>query len=466
MGSALVLLAHSFFLRSDAKQLERSKPYAPMTTLLAAAILREAGHDVSVFDATFCHGPDDFEAVLDDLKPSVLLLIEDSFNFLTKMCTENRRSDALAMIGAARARGWRVGVNSPDAVDHPLRYLEAGADAVLTGEGEFAAEEFVRGTDETLGRIPGLILGGPNGGLCRTPARLNRPNLDNLPFPAWDLVDAASYRRAWTAGHGYFSWNAAASRGCPFGCNWCAKPTFGRRYNHRSPASVAEELRRLKEDIRPDHVWFADDIFGMTADWVGDFANEAIRRDAVIPFTMQSRVNLITQPVASALREAGAQEVWLGVESGSQRVLDAMDKGSNVETARVATQNLKREGIRACWFLQLGYPPEDWEDILLTRDLVREEAPDDIGVSVAYPLPGTVFHERLAAELGTQRNWRDTGELAMLFQGAFDTAFYRMVRDALHLDVELRRSDQSDWADLAVKAPLHRLAPVTIRVSA
>ena len=462
----MVLLAHSFFLRSDAKQLERSKPYPPLTTLLAAAILREAGHEVRLFDPTFSDGQDAFEAVLDGMAPSVLLLLEDNFNFLTKMCTENRRSDALAMIGAARARGWRVAVNSPDAVDHPLRYLEAGADAVLTGEGEFSANDFVRAADDTLGQIPGLILAEPQGGLRRTPARLNRPDLNALPLPAWDLADADSYRRAWTTAHGYFSWNMVASRGCPFGCNWCAKPTFGRRYNQRSPASVAEELRQLKHEIGPDHVWFADDIFGMTADWIGEFADEVIRRDAVIPFSMQSRVNLISQPVASALRAAGAKEVWLGVESGSQRVLDAMDKGSHVDTARVATRNLKREGIHACWFLQLGYPPEDWGDILLTRDLVREEAPDDVGISVAYPLPGTPFYERLAAELGTQRNWRDTGDLAMLFQGTFDTAFYRMVRDALHLDVKLRRSDQSDWLELAAQASLRRLAPTRTRVSA
>jgi anaerobic magnesium-protoporphyrin IX monomethyl ester cyclase len=122
----------------------------------------------------------------------------------------------------------------------------------------------------------------------------------------------------------------------------------------------------------------------------------------------------------------------------------------------VATRNLKRSGIRACWFLQLGYPPEDWDDILLTRDLVREERPDDIGVSVAYPLPGTVFYERLAADLGVRRNWRDTDELAMLFNGTFNTQFYRKVRDVLHLDVELRRTDQACWVDLAAQAQLHR----------
>jgi anaerobic magnesium-protoporphyrin IX monomethyl ester cyclase len=463
----LVLLAHSFYLRRDAKQLERLKPYPPLTTLLAASMLREAGHDVQLFDATFRQGAGCFEADLDGASPSVLLLIEDNFNFLTKMCTENRREDALSMIRAARARGWQVGVNSPDAVDNAGLYLDAGACAVLTGEGEFSADEFVTalqgGAD--LASVAGLILPGLDGGLRRSPARLSRPNLDGLPLPAWDLVDESAYRATWLAAHGYFSWNAAASRGCPYACNWCAKPTFGRRYSQRSPQSVAEELRRLKDEIGPDHVWFADDIFGMTPEWIHEFAEEVTRLDARIPFTMQSRVNLITPCVALALRAAGAQEVWLGVESGSQRVLDAMDKGSHVDTARVATRNLKREGIRACWFLQLGYPPEDWDDILQTRDLVREEAPEDIGVSVAYPLPGTVFHERLAAELGPQRNWRDTDELAMLFPGTFDTEFYRKVRDALHLDVNLRRKDDAGWSELAACTALHRVdaAPVRFR---
>jgi anaerobic magnesium-protoporphyrin IX monomethyl ester cyclase len=452
---ALTLLAHSFFQQRDAKQLARQKPYPPLTTLLTAAILREAGHPVSLFDATFAPGPAAFEEHIADMPASTLILIEDNFNFLTKMCTETRRADALAMIAAARRRGWRVAVNSPDSADNPRLYLDAGAHAVLTGEGEFAAADFVRGGPAAAG----TITVGANGGLQRLPRPRTRPDLDRLPLPAWDLIDIEAYRAVWSAARGHFSLNIAASRGCPYTCNWCAKPTFGRRYDQRSPASVADEMRQLKQRYDPDHLWFADDIFGMSENWLREFADEVERRDAVIPFTMQSRVNLISVPVADALRRAGAQEVWLGVESGSQRILDAMDKGARVEAARAATRNLKRHGIRACWFLQLGYPPEDWHDILLTRNLVREEAPDEIGVSVAYPLPGTVFHERQLAELGPQRTWRDTDELAMLFRGTFDTAFYREVRDALHAEAPSGAFDDARWAALGLRADAHRQEP-------
>lgn len=465
----MILVAHSFFLRRDRKQFERSKPYAPLTTLLAAAILRARGHAVALFDATFepCAGT--FAQRLDAVKPSIVLLIEDNFNYLTKMCTEDRRADALRMIAAARDAGVRVAVNGPDALDNPRLYLDAGAEAVLTGEGELGTAALVAAFEcgTALDAVPGLILPGAGEGVRHTPPRRLEAPLDDLPFPAWDLVDAGAYRDAWTRAHGHLSWNMAASRGCPYACNWCAKPTFGRRYTQRSAASVAEEMRRLKAAIAPDHIWFADDIFGMTAPWIAAFAEEVARRGARIPFMMQTRANLITDSTAAALAAAGAIDVWLGVESGSQRILDAMDKGTRVEAARTATRTLRRHGIRTGWFLQLGYPSEEWEDILRTRDLVRDERPDEIGVSVSYPLPGTVFHERVVAELGARRNWRDTDELAMLFQGTFDTAFYRMVRDALHAEVDAGRVEEARWRDLALRAGGHRsAAPVRMELRA
>lgn len=466
----MILIAHSFFLERDPKQSDRQKPYPPLATLLAAAILREQGHEVALFDATFEPDTAAFDATLDRLHPAIVLLVEDNFNFLTKMCTEVRRGDALAMVAAARRHGCRVAVNGPDASDHPDLYLAAGADAVLSGEGELGVADLVacfEGRGPTLDQVPGLTIADPLTGHRATRPRARREALDTLPLPAWDLTDIAAYRRSWNAAHGYLSWNVAASRGCPYQCNWCAKPTFGRRYTQRSPANVAAEFERLKAEVAPDHIWFADDIFGMTVQWIADFAAELQRRNARIPFMMQSRANLIDAPVAEALRAAGAEEVWLGIESGSQRILDAMDKGTRVETARLATRTLRQHGIRVGWFLQLGYPGEEWDDIVLTRDLVRDEAPDDIGVSVSYPLPGTVFHDRVVAELGARRNWRDTEELAMLFQGTFVTAFYRMVRDALHADAASGATDHARWRDLARRAATHRsVAPLGMTMPA
>ena len=164
----------------------------------------------------------------------------------------------------------------------------------------------------------------------------------------------------------------------------------------------------------------------------------------------------MTTRAVEALARAGAREVWLGVESGSQKILDAMDKGTTVEAARVATGILQAHGIKACWFIQLGYPSEDWDDLIATRDLIRGSAPDEIGVSVAYPLPGTEFHERVRAQLGRQRNWKDTSDLAMLFQGTYDTALYRKVRDLLHREVDNGSADDAAWDRLEADVHLHR----------
>ena len=457
----MILVAHSYYLCHDGKQQSRMKPYPPLATLLAAAVLRESGHEVALFDAVLAEGTDAFASTVDRVRPRVVAILEDNFNYLTKMCTVRMREATLEMVAIARARGCRVVVNGSDASDRPGLYLEAGADAVLPGEGEVSllalADAWRSNPAAPLGAIAGLALADGKGGVTCSPARPGVRDLDALPLPAWDLVDADGYRRAWRAAHGRFSWNMVTSRGCPFGCNWCAKPIFGRRYAQRSPESVALEMRRLKDDIGPDHIWFADDIFGLTPAWIGEFGRAVARRGARTPFMIQSRVDLMRPDVVATLVEAGAEEVWLGVESGSQRVLDAMDKETELGEIRAATRALKAAGIRACWFIQLGYPPESWDDLLLTRDLIREEGPNDIGVSVAYPLPGTGFYNTVRAQLGPRQNWQDTGDLAMLFRGRYSTEFYRRVRDALHDEVEAGVGDDFRWAELAREAEPHRL---------
>ncbi len=492
LDASRILLAHSYYLRRDAKQREKMKPYPPLGTLLAAAVLRKEGYEVGLFDAMLAPGPEAFAERVARERPLVVGIFEDNFNFLTKMCTVQMREATVAMIRAAKGAGARVAVNGSDATDHPERYLEAGADAVIVGEVEAAAVELFAAwtgrSDASVHDVPGLALPldgttgrslpvngrGPqalDGRIRRTLPRTGLRDLDALPLPAWDLVDHERYRRAWTDAHGRFSWNVVTSRGCPYGCNWCAKPVFGRRYAQRSPEAVAEEIARLREEVAPDHLWFADDIFGLTVEWIEAFGDEVARRNAATPFMVQSRVNLMAPEACRALKRAGCEEVWMGVESGSQRILDAMDKGSTVAEARDATRNLRAAGVGSGWFVQLGYPGEEWEDILATRDLVREERPDDVGVSVSYPLPGTPFFERVRGQLGTKRNWEDSDELAMMFQGTFRTPFYRSVRALLHDevreiapdDLEGRRRLDQRWERLGASADGFRSeAPTTV----
>jgi radical SAM superfamily enzyme YgiQ (UPF0313 family) len=261
-------------------------------------------------------------------------------------------------------------------------------------------------------------------------------DLDCLPPPAWDLVELDSYRDMWLQAHDYFSLNLVSSRGCPYQCNWCARPIHGTGYHSHSPKRVAEEMHFLKTELKADHVWFADDIFALSASWSRCLAEEVEKLGAQIDFKMQSRCDLMTRDTVSALRRAGCTEVWMGAESGSQRILHAMDKGVCLEDIYNACVILRQHGIRACYFLQFGYPGEKWEDIQQTIRMIRETQPDDVGISVSYPLPGTAFHRRVAAEMGAKQNWTDSDDLAMMFQGTYHNDFYRALHDAIHCEVD------------------------------
>ena len=436
-----VLLTHSYHLFYDRKQTRKMQPYAPLGTLYAAALLRSAGVSVALFDTMLNDPEQGFESALAEHRPRVVVVYEDNFNFLTKMCLTRMRAVAYHILELSQRAGAEVLVNGSDASDRALDYLREGFRCVLLGEAESSLLEVVRhllkGEGHALPRVPGLAyLDSETGEMIRTSARPLLRDLDVLPIPARDLIDADQYRSVWKAAHGYFSMNIVASRGCPYRCNWCAKPIYGDSFAVRSARSVAEEMRRLKYDFGAEHLWFADDIFGLRAGWLRDLAVEVEKLDAAVPFKMQSRVDLMSVNNVRALRRAGCAEVWMGAESGSQKILDAMDKGTRVEQIAKARENLRQEGIRACYFLQFGYPGETWQDIQKTVKLVRDTRPDDIGVSVSYPLPGTEFFERVQAQLGEKTNWSDSEDLAMMFQGAYSNEFYRALHDALHAQVD------------------------------
>jgi anaerobic magnesium-protoporphyrin IX monomethyl ester cyclase len=273
-----------------------------------------------------------------------------------------------------------------------------------------------------------------------SPRRPDIRDLDAMPFPAWDLVDVERYRKIWLRRHGYFSMNMVTTRGCPYHCNWCAKPIWGQRYNSRSPENVAAEMKRLKEKCRPDHIWFADDIFGLKPGWIERFAECVERLDCRIPFKSLSRVDLLQRPKEiEMLKRAGCRIVWVGAESGSQKILDAMEKGTTVEQIYEASRRLREAGVQVGFFLQFGYPGETREDIAKTVQMVRDCQPDDIGVSVSYPLPGTKFHASVHRQLGNKQNWEDSNDLGMLYHGPFSTAFYRQLHRVLHREFRSQR---------------------------
>jgi radical SAM superfamily enzyme YgiQ (UPF0313 family) len=438
-----VLFGQAYFLRFDPKLWDAQQPYAPLGALYAAAVVRGRGYVVSLFDAMLAASEAEWAAALDVHRPRFAVIYEDSFNYLSKMCLLRMREAAFTMIDAARARGIPAIVAGSDASDHPERYLDRGATVVVAGEGEMTLADVldVLGgrRDGPLSEVAGVCLRGGDGRLIRTRPREIIRDPDTLPFPAWDLVDVERYRAIWLARHGYYSMNVVTTRGCPFHCNWCAKPIYGQRYSARSPEGVADEMAWLKRSYRPDHLWMADDIFGLKPGWIEQFAGLVRARHAVIPFKCLMRADQVTSGVVAALRTAGCRTVWMGAESGSQRILDAMEKGTRVEQIPAATRLLRDAGIEVGFFLQFGYPGERWEDIALTLRMVRECRPDDIGISVSYPLPHTPFHERVKAQLGDRQNWVDSSDITPMFQATYVPAFYRALHALAHAEFRSRK---------------------------
>lgn len=441
---ARVLLGQSYFLRFDPKLLAAMQPYPPLGTLYAAACLREQGHVVSLFDAMLADSEDGWAAAIDVERPDYAVLYEDSFNYLSKMCLLAMRAAALRMLALARARGCVTIVCGSDATDNAARYLAGGADVVIVGEGEITLaavlEAGVRPGGPALAEIPGLAFHDADGGLVETGRRPSMRDLDALPPPAWDLIDMERYRAAW-AQHGRFSMNMATTRGCPFHCNWCAKPIWGQRYAVRSPEAVASEMAWLQRVYGVEHISFVDDILGLKPGWLETFARLVRAQAVLLPFKCLSRADLLLRDgEVEALRTAGCEMVWMGAESGSQKILDAMDKGTRVEQIVEAARRLREAGIRFGFFLQFGYPGEDRADIEATRQLVLRCLPDDIGISVSYPLPGTPFFARVQADLGPRRNWQDSADLAMLYRGPYSTRFYRRLHTVIHKEFRLYRA--------------------------
>jgi anaerobic magnesium-protoporphyrin IX monomethyl ester cyclase len=262
-----VLLGQSYFLRFDPKLWEARQPYPPLGTMYAASLVRSQGYSVALFDAMLAGSEAEWDLALRREAPRYAVLFEDNFNYLSKMCLLRMRQAAYTMLDMARQAGCTVIAAGSDASDHAGEYLQQGADYVLTGEGDATLLELLdclAGKKPVpLEEIPGLAYPAGGGEVRRTARRPDLRDLDALPFPAWDLIDVERYRAIWRSQHGYFSVNVVTTRGCPFHCNWCAKPIWGQRYNSRSPENVVAELKWLKETLRPDHVWFADDILGL-----------------------------------------------------------------------------------------------------------------------------------------------------------------------------------------------------------
>jgi radical SAM superfamily enzyme YgiQ (UPF0313 family) len=426
-----ILLAHAYFLAADAEEQRVMRPHPPLGLLYLSSHLKRRGVDVGIFDATFRT----FREFIDVLEREHPPVVGIAVNLMTKR-------HALRMIEAARRASARVILGGPDPPYHAEAYLDAGADVVVIGEGEQTIEELLpalverpfTGRRADLGRRPdlsaihGIVYQQDDGTVVRTAARALLPDLNAQPFPDRAAIDLPAYLDAWRSRHGAGVVSLITARGCPYTCTWCSRSVFGETHRRRSPVNVADEVQAIVDRYQPERLWYADDVFGIHRGWTLEYAAELERRRLRRPFECISRAERIDDSVADALVSLGCFRVWIGSESGSQRILDAMKRKVQVEQVRETAARLRRRGIEVGMFIMFGFDGERMEDLRATVDHLKQTAPDVFLTTVSYPIKGTPYYQQIEDKLVARAPWRDSTDRDLVVRGRPVKRYYDFAR--------------------------------------
>ena len=425
-----LLLAHGYFLFEDPKERQIMKPYAPLGILYLCSHLRNKGFAVDVFDTTFSSREELFR-VLRTETPSVLGLYA---NLMT-------RGNIIEILRVAREAGWKTVVGGPEPGAYTAEYLQEGADYVVCGEGELTMEELLlalRSRASDLTAIAGLSFM-LNGQLHQGVPRQQIANLDLQPWPAREAIDVQRYVDTWRRHHKAGSVNLITARGCPFHCNWCSHQVFGQSHRRRDPLLVVDEVEWLLGRYQPDMIWVSDDVFTINHAWFRTYAAEMKRRGLRIPFECISRADRLNSEMLDLLAELGCFRVWIGSESGSQRILDSMERGVKIEQVQNAVHMCRERGIQSGMFLMWGYEGEGLEDIEATIRHVSVSKPDIFFTTVSYPIKGTPYYKRVADRLVQLGPWSTTSDRELRIKGRHTGRFYSHVDKLLRDEVAKAR---------------------------
>lgn len=450
-----LLLTHGYFLAEDAQERRIMKPYPPLGLLYLSSHLKRRGVDLRIFDTTF-RTFSEFVTLIERERPPVVGI---SCNLMTKR-------NVLRMMAQCRRVGARVVLGGPEPPSYAERYLDHGADVVVVGEGELTLEELLprlvgRPGARDLADVHGIVFRDENGRVVDTAPRALIHDLDAQPLPDRDAIELETYLEAWRSRHGLGSVSLITSRGCPYTCKWCSRSVFGETHRRRSPASVADEVEAILQRYRPDMLWYADDVFTIHRGWTLKYAAEMERRRLRVPFECISRADRITEDVADALASLGCFRLWIGSESGSQQVLDAMDRRVTVEQVQRATKLLQARSIQVGMFIMLGYPGEERPDLAATIDHLKRAAPDVFLTTVAYPIKGTPYYDEVSNRIVARGQWERMTDRDLVVEGRQTRLYYRFARrwitGAVATDRHWQRGEYLRAARAAASAGAGRL---------
>jgi anaerobic magnesium-protoporphyrin IX monomethyl ester cyclase len=436
-----LLLTHGYFLFEDPKELQIMKPYPPLGILYISSHLRRKGVEVEVFDSTFGSREQLFE-ILRQGPPAVLGIYA---NLMT-------RSNVLEILRLAKEAGWQTVAGGPEPSAYIPEYLDAGADVIVVGEGEITMEELLpalrAGSMELLDQVDGIAFRKADGSIVETKPRQQLRDLDAQPWPDREAIDMGQYVSTWRKHHGMGSVSLITARGCPYHCRWCSHEVFGKTHRRRKPSLVADELEWLLSRYQPDMAWMADDVFTIHPGWLSQYADELKRRHLRLPFECISRADRLTPKVIETLAQMGCFRVWIGSESGSQRVLDKMQRGVTVEQVHAAVAGCRSNGIQTGMFLMWGYEGEELEDIEATVQHVRRTNPDIFFTTVAYPIKGTPYFADVAGRVKALKPWNVSSDREVRVRGRHSRRFYSFADRLLRSEVEIERMQAKSDIDL------------------
>jgi radical SAM superfamily enzyme YgiQ (UPF0313 family) len=440
-----ILLTHGYFLYEDPHELAVMKPYPPLGILYLSSYLKARGFDVAVFDTTFS-SREAFRQFIERERPPVVGIY----------CNMMTRANVLQAIGICKAQGAIVVLGGPEPANYAGEYLARGADVVVLGEGELTLEELLphlaRHGPTGMEHINGIVYRADEGRLVRTLPRAYISNLSAQPFPDRAAIDIPEYIRVWREHHGMGSVSLITARGCPYTCTWCSHAVYGYSHRRRTPENVADELELILATYRPDMVWYADDVFTIHHRWLAAYASELKRRGLRVPFETISREDRLTEEVVRTLAEMGCFRLWIGAESGSQRILDAMQRRTNAERMREMVRLLQKHGIEAGTFIMLGYEGEELADIEATVEHLKAAIPDRLLTTVAYPIKGTPYYEQVADRIIPLRPWEEGSDRDLTVAGRHSRRFYQFATRWMVNEVawhKQRRSARRDYRRMA-----------------
>lgn len=427
-----VLLVHGYFLQLDLAEQKVMKPYPPLGLLYLSARLKEEHYEVEVFDGTFS---DDqaFEATLKHFQPNIV-------GFYANMMT---RHNVLRLNQLVKKRNIPSIVGGPDPPHYAESYLGHGFDVIVVGEGESTTLALLAAWETPIswGEINGLIFRqGEN--IVRTPLPRPKTPLDQFPFPDRSAINLNLYLDCWEKHHQQRPISLITSRGCPFQCTWCSHNVYGYSLRKRSPENVIEEMEWLANHYRFDSYWFADDVFTIQPKWNLAFL-ELLKQtpELIKPFECISRADKLPSEMIQVLKELSCKRVWVGAESGSQRLLDLMKRGVHRDQVIEVVRALRQAGIHTGMFFMWGFMDETLEDIEQTVNLASDCLPDLALTTVAYPIKGTRYYdsladqdqleERLPFHQGTDR------DIQILNQASLET--YAIANEYLHTSLGAAR---------------------------